>query len=190
MHPSTVIQLKELPTASFNAFLNEALLKSKSVSIKTSNVAISGEIIPAPLAIPQMVTGFPAILTLAVTPFEKVSVVIIASEASLIPLQDNFLTNSGSAYLIFVKGNLLAIIPVEATRTFSFFTPKPLARMLAVFKESSSPFLPLKQLALPLLAMIALKNPPLPKKSLHRITGAAGILLTVNKPAPFAGREE
>ena len=53
-----------------------------SVTIKESIVAISGAIIPAPLAKPLSVTSIPEITALRVASFGKVSVVIMARAAS------------------------------------------------------------------------------------------------------------
>ena len=53
-----------------------------SVKTKDSMVAMSGAIMPAPLAMPQMVTGVPPSRAIAAAPFGNVSVVMIALAAS------------------------------------------------------------------------------------------------------------
>ena len=53
-----------------------------SVNTKASMVAMSGAIMPAPLAMPQMVTGLPSSRAIAAAPLGKVSVVMIALAAS------------------------------------------------------------------------------------------------------------
>ncbi len=79
-----VTALKVSTTPSRNSACNTGVAIGASVKMKASMVAMSGAIMPAPLAKPLMVTSVPAIRTRAVASFGKVSVVMIARAASLI----------------------------------------------------------------------------------------------------------
>ena len=59
---STVVQLKEVSTPAFSADCSAAAGIFASVATKQSIVAMSGAIMPDPLAMPVMVTGAPPML--------------------------------------------------------------------------------------------------------------------------------
>jgi len=59
--PSTVMQLNDLSTLSRNSVCNSGAGRRASVNTKDSMVAMSGAIMPEPLAMPAMVTGLPPI---------------------------------------------------------------------------------------------------------------------------------
>ncbi len=77
-----VTALKVSTTPSRNNVCNTGAAIGASVKTKASIVAMSGAIMPAPLAKPLMVTSVPAIRARAVASFGNVSVVMIARAAS------------------------------------------------------------------------------------------------------------
>ena len=98
-----------------------------SVNTKDSMVAMSGMIMPAPLAMPLMVTLALPSFTVAVATFGKVSVVMIALAA---PIQSS--GAAASASVASTPSNLVAssgspITPVEARNTSSALQPTALA---------------------------------------------------------------
>ena len=120
-----------------------------SVNTNDSMVAMSGAIMPAPLAMPLMVTLALPSLTVAVATFGKVSVVMIA-RAALIQSAGAAL----SASVPSTPSNLVAssgspITPVEARNTSSGLHPTALAAIDAVNAVACRPVLPVKALALP-----------------------------------------
>src|SRR6202011_3705511 len=78
---SMVSALNVSVTPSFNSARNADAEIGASVNTKDSMVAISGMIMPAPLAMPLMVTSVLPSLTVAVAIFGNVSVVMIALAA-------------------------------------------------------------------------------------------------------------
>ena len=80
--PSTVTALNVSTTPSRNKVCKTGAAIGASVKTKASIVAMSGAIIPAPLAKPLMVTVVPARRACAVASFGNVSVVMIAPAAS------------------------------------------------------------------------------------------------------------
>ena len=112
-----VTALKVSSTPLFSSDCSTAADSGASVKTKDSMVAMSGAIMPAPLAMPLMVTLALPSLTVAVATFGKVSVVMIALAASI--------QSSGvgvSASVASTPSNLVAssgspITPVEARNT-------------------------------------------------------------------------
>ena len=86
---------------------------------KTSIVAMSGAIIPEPLAKPVSVTGTPSSSTRATAPFGKVSVVMIARAACSAASAASPSRSAPSAATIRSAGSGSPITPVEATKTWS-----------------------------------------------------------------------
>ena len=79
---STVTQLKLLSVPFFSNVCSTGAAMGASVKTKESIVAMSGAIMPAPLAIPLIVTSTPPMVAVRVATFGKVSVVMIALAAS------------------------------------------------------------------------------------------------------------
>src|SRR4051812_7151353 len=112
-------------------------------------VAMSGAIMPAPLAIPLMVTVVFPILAVAVATLGNVSVVMIALAASS--------HGSGLAWATMpsiTPSNALALsgspmTPVEARNTSAGRQPTARDVIFAVKAQASRPLLPVKALALP-----------------------------------------
>ena len=80
--PSMVTALNVSATASLSRLCSTAGAIGASVKTNDSMVAMSGAIMPAPLAMPQMVTGVAPSRTMAAAPFGNVSVVMIALAAA------------------------------------------------------------------------------------------------------------
>ncbi len=85
-----------------------------SVKTKESMVAMSGAIMPAPLAMPAMVTSTPSIFTLAVASLGKVSVVMIALAGSIQGSGARRFAVSSSTPSYFVASSGSPMTPVEA----------------------------------------------------------------------------
>src|ERR1700709_1953260 len=147
-------------------------------------VAISGAIMPAPFAMPLMVTlALPSLMVLVAT-LGKVSVVMIALAA--------FIQSPGtaaSASVASTPSNLVAssgspMTPVEARNTSSTLQPAALAAIDAVKAVDCLPLLPVKALALPEFTTSA-RAEDLPPASLarHHSTGADGHFDLVKTPA-------
>ena len=79
--PSTVMRLKERAAASASMRCSAAWLTAASVATKPSMVAMSGWIMPAPLAMPVTVTVLPPRLSRREHALGTVSVVMIAAAA-------------------------------------------------------------------------------------------------------------
>ena len=179
---STVIELKE-PATDFESKACKALAAiGASVKTKDSMVAISGAIIPAPLAMPLIVTDTPPISQVAVATFGKVSVVIIARAASRMPSGAAFLTSLSSTPSNFVASSGSPITPVEARKISPAVAPVALEAICAVSLVEATPFLPVKALALPELTTSARALPPFNFER-HQSTGADGHFDLVKTPA-------
>src|SRR5258708_4583878 len=145
-------------------------------------VAMSGAIMPAPLAKPLIVTVALPSFAVAVATLGNVSVVMIALAASsqasgrvaatrpsITP--SNALALSGSP-----------ITPVEARNTSAGLQPMARAAISAVNLHAVRPVLPVNALALPELTTSARGFAPL-SRSRHHSTGADGHFDVVKTPA-------
>ena len=153
-----------------------------SVNTKDSMVAISGMIMPAPLAMPLMVTLALPSFTVAVATFGKVSVVMIAFAA---PIQWSGV--AASASVASTPSNLVAssgspITPVEARNTSPVVQPTAFAAVCAVSAVDCLPVLPVNALALPEFTTSA-RACPRPSLARHHSTGADGHFDLVKTPA-------
>src|ERR1700729_719699 len=191
--PSMVTALKVSSTPFFSSDCSAPAAIGTSVNTNASMVAISGAIMPAPLAMPLIVTLALPSFTVAVATLGKVSVVMIALAAFIHP--------SGAACSASVPStpsNLVAssgspITPVEARNTSAVPQPSALAAILAVSAVDCRPVLPVKALALPEFTTSARANPPLDDLPLadlppsrlarHHSTGADGHFDLVKTPA-------
>ena len=105
-------------------------------------VAISGAIMPEPLAMPQSVTLCPSISTLRIAPLGNVSVVMMASAAGNQAFASSALCNLGNSARTFSTGNGSPITPVEAMKTRLAVVPSSFEMAIAVAFTASSPALP------------------------------------------------
>src|SRR5947208_5581734 len=145
-------------------------------------VAMSGAIMPAPLAKPLIVTVALPSFAVAVATLGNVSVVMIALAASS--------QASGPAAATrpsITPSNALAlsgspITPVEARNTSAGLQPMARAAISAVNLQAARPVLPVNALALPELTTSARGFAPL-RRSRHHSTGADGHFDVVKTPA-------
>ncbi len=182
-----VTALSVSATLAFSIACKAGAAMLASVNTKDSMVAMSGAIMPAPLAMPLTVTVSLPILARAVATFGNVSVVMMARAAarkwpacarSVRPsiTAPNLLASSGSP-----------ITPVEARKISFVLQPAALAARSAVSLVARRPLLPVKALALPELTTSArakfFEDLPAFRCARHHSTGADGHLDVVNTPA-------
>ncbi len=111
---SIVTALKVSSTPLFNSDCNAVAEIGASVNTNDSIVAMSGAIMPAPLAMPLMVTVALPSFTFAVATFGKVSVVMMARAASIQRSGAASRASVSSTPLNFVASSGSPITPVEA----------------------------------------------------------------------------
>ena len=158
-----------------------------SVATKASIVAMFGAIMPEPLAIPAIRTVWPSIVASATAPLGKVSVVMMASEASAQPSGDRRAAISGNTASIFAASSSTPITPVEASMTSSGAADRACAAAAAVRRAASAPGGPVKLLAQPALHTSARTAPPFCWiADWHQSTGAEPTPCRVNTPAAIA----
>ena len=177
-----VTALKVSSTPAFSSDCSAAEDSGASVNTNDNMVAMSGMIMPAPLAMPLMVTLALPSFTVAVATFGKVSVVMIAFaaliqspgwavSASVASTPSNLVPSSGSP-----------ITPVEARKTSLVEQPTAFAAIEAVSAVDCLPVLPVNALALPEFTTSA-RAAPRPSLARHHSTGAEGHFDLVKTPA-------
>src|SRR5258707_3358033 len=186
--PSMVTALKVSSTPLCSSDCNAPAAIGASVNTNASMVAMSGAIMPAPLAMPLMMTFALPSFTVAVATFGKVSVVMMAFAASIHSPGAAFSASVPSTPLNLVASSGSPITPVDARNTSLGLHPSALAAIEAVSGVACRPVLPVKALALPEFTTSARANPPLedlPPLSLarHHSTGADGHFDWVKTPA-------
>ncbi len=186
--PSMVTALKVSSTPLFNSDWSAPAAIGASVNTNASMVAISGAIMPAPLAMPLIVTFALPSFTVAVATFGKVSVVMIALAAPSHSSGAACAASVPSTPLNLVASSGSPITPVEARNTSLGLQPRALAAMAAVRVVACRPVLPVKALALPEFTTSAratppLEDPPLFSLARHHSTGADGHFDWVKTPA-------
>ena len=122
-------------------------------------VAMSGAIMPAPLAMPLIVTLALPSLTVAVATFGKVSVVMMARAALIQSPGVACAASSDKTPSNFVPSSGSPITPVEARNTSRASQPIALAAIVAVSAVACLPVLPVKAFALPELTTSARAKP-------------------------------
>ena len=145
-------------------------------------VAMSGAIMPAPLAMPLIVTVALPSRAVAVATLGNVSVVMIALAAA-----SHGSGRAATTIASITPSNALAlsgspITPVEARNTSSDRQPIAFAAISAVNLQAARPVLPVKALALPELTTSARGVAPL-SLARHHSTGADGHFDRVKTPA-------
>src|SRR6516164_72478 len=180
--PSIVTALNVSATAAFNSPCKAGALSGASVNTNDSIVAMSGAIMPAPLAMPLMTTVAEPSLAVAVATFGNVSVVMIAL-AALIQMSGRALcTRSPITFSNLLAGRGSPMTPVEASRISLVLHSAAPAASLAVNAVAARPVRPVKALALPELTTSARALPDL-SFSRHQSTGAEGHFDRVSTPA-------
>ena len=117
--PSTETMLKVSSATHLSAFWSRAGEMAASVVTKQSMVAILGWIIPEPLAMPPIVQVLPPSGNRTATSLRLVSVVMIASAASALPVSEREAASAGMAEVMGASGSGWPITPVDATITSS-----------------------------------------------------------------------
>src|SRR5262249_39251564 len=146
-----------------------------------SIVAISGAIMPEPLQKPLIRMVVPSIVAVAVAPFGKVSVVMIARAAGSHLAASSNGTIFGSASTIFAAGGGSPITPVDEMKTSRGLQRNSSEVAAAVRSQTSRPARPVNTLALPELTTIARAEPP-GRQARHQSTGAPGVFDCVSTP--------
>ena len=182
--PSTSIMLNDASTASDNTDCRYFCSTGTSVARKHSMVAMSGWIIPTPLAAPPSVTFRPSISVEMAISLGRVSVVIMERANSWPPSPVNLILPTFC--LIRAMGSSTPIIPVLHARMSSESTPAWRAASAVISSASSSPCGPTQQLAHPLLATTPLAE-PLRTRSRLSVTDGDKTRLEEKVPATLAG---
>ena len=179
---STVVQLKLASTPRRSMVCSASGGSLASVNTKHSIVAMSGAIIPLPLAKPLMRTLASPICATLVAALGNVSVVMMARAAASHASSPRLACSAGSAAVSRSTGSVSPITPVEATNTCRAGQPSSLPAASAVAAQASRPARPVNTLALPAFTTTARARPPL-SDARHQSTGAPGHLLAVKTPA-------
>ena len=184
--PSTVIRLKLWGRAWRRSVFRTWGVAAASVKINTRSVAISGWIIPEPLAMPARVNSLPSILPLTREALGRVSVVMMARAASPNPSGFSPATKSGRAWIMRSPGRGAPMTPVDdgSTRRSGIFSNLAAARL--VDRAASNPRGPLQALALPAFTRMAWAVPAR-RRAWVITTGAALTRFLVKTPAAAAG---
>src|SRR6056297_24621 len=135
-------------------------------------VAMSGRIMPAPLAMPVIEQEAPPKEIWRVTRLGTVSVVIIARAQYGQPSGDSDEIRAGMAASILATSKGRPITPVDATNTESSEIFSAAAAVFAMSAASVIPCSPVQQLAHPLFATMAWQIPDLIRSRVI-LTGAA-----------------
>ncbi len=183
-----VTALKVSSTLLFSSDCSAPAAIGASVNTKASMVAMSGAIMPAPLAMPLIVTIALPSFTVAVATLGKVSVVMIALAALIHSPGAAFSASVPSTPLNLVASSGSPITPVEARNTSWVPHASALAAIEAVSVVACRPVLPVKALALPEFTTSARADPPLEAPlrlnlARHHSTGADGHFDLVKTPA-------
>ena len=185
---STLVMLKVSSTTLRKIALNASRDTAASVRTKPSTVAMLGWIIPEPLAIPRILTRSPPRKISREASLRQVSVVRMADAAG-VGSGPRLATSDGTAVTIFATGRSTPMTPVEHVSTASAGTPSASATAPAMVAFARTPDSPVRQLALPLFAMIA-RAPSLGSRCSLHSTAAARVLDWVKQPAPTAGTSD
>jgi hypothetical protein len=113
---STVMQLNERSVDLASSPLRTGAAIAASVNTKASIVAMSGAIMPAPLAMPLIEASLSPIFARAVATLGKVSVVMIARAASISPLGSALAASTPSTSAILDPSSGSPMTPVEAMK--------------------------------------------------------------------------
>ena len=177
-----VTALKVSSTPFLSSDCSAAAVIGASVNTKASMVAMSGAIIPAPLAMPLMVTVARPSFTVEVATLAKVSVVMMALAAPIHSPGVACCASAPSTPLNLVASSGSPITPVEARNTSPTLHPTALAAISAVSAVACRPVLPVNALALPEFTTSA-RARPRPSLARHHSTGADGHFDRVKTPA-------
>ena len=179
---STVVQLNVSATPFFSRDCRTGAGILASVKMKHSIVAMSGAIMPLPLAMPVMRTSASPIVAVRVDALGKVSVVMMPRAAASQLSSRRLPCSAGNAAISFSCGRISPITPVEATITCLAEQSPNFAAAAAVAAQASCPALPVNTFAFPAFTTTIRALPPF-SADRHQSTGAPGHLLLVKTPA-------
>ncbi len=145
--PSTEIALNVRSATRFQNGRSVPGSETASVVTTASSVAMSGWIIPAPLAMPPMMMGPPGVSRRTATCFGLVSVVMIARAASTPPSGESFAAASRSPPDTLSTGRGTPMTPVESTNAVCGGSPAASSAARAIARAASSPAAPVHALA-------------------------------------------
>jgi|GEM_PF-4555552 len=132
---------------------------AQSEVMKQSIVAMLGWIMPEPLAMAPMVTAAPPTSNSTAISFFMVSVVRMASRASMEPAFESPATRASMPPSIGATSSWTPMTPVDATTTSSAFTGRRSATRAAMRSAAAMPWSPLQVFALPEFTMTAWARP-------------------------------
>ena len=179
---STVVQLKLASTPRRSSPSSTEAGSFASVNTKHSMVAMSGAIMPLPLANPWMVTSVSPMRAVRTAAFGKVSVVMMPRAAASQASSASAACRPGRAAVSRSCGSTSPITPVLASMTSRGLQPTSFAAASAEARAASAPARPVNTLALPAFTTSARARPPF-SAARHQSTGMPGHLLRVNTPA-------
>ena len=179
---STVVQLKLASTPFFSSACMAPAGSFASVNTKHSIVAMSGAIMPLPLAMPVIRTSASPICAVRVAALGNVSVVMMPRAASSQASSRSLACSAGSAAISFSCGSTSPITPVEAMNTCFAGQPTSFAAAAARRGAGVAPGLAGEHVG---IAGIHHDGARLAagKRARHQSTGAPGHLLEVKTPA-------
>ncbi len=181
---STVTRLKLRLTPRPSARVSSDAGIAASVKAKQSMVAMSGAIMPLPLAMPLIRTSASPMRAVRVAALGKVSVVMMPRAASAQASSRRWANRPGSAAVMRSWGSFSPMVPVLASSTSAGAHPASAAAVRAVASVASHPARPVNTFALPAFTTTARARPPVSSSAArHQSTGAPGHLLRVNAPA-------
>src|SRR5437867_11968170 len=181
--PSIVMRLKGSSAGSCSTVCSSGGAITASVATKPSIVAMFGRIMPAPLAMPVIVTVLPPICTWRDAALGSVSVVMMPSAACAQWSTRRSASAAGRPASMRSTGSVSMITPVENGSTCSGATPSCLPKAMQVERARAKPSSPVPALALPVLISSARIGWPPARNSRHSCTGAAQKRLRVKTPA-------
>jgi len=149
-------------------------------------VAMFGQIMPAPLAMPSTRISLSSTSKVSQASFGKASVVMMARAKSVAAAVPRLLASRGAASAHLSMGIRTPITPVDAGSTSSGATPAASAASSRALRQSALPGWPVQALACPALMTTARVVGFAASRSLATSTGAAGKRLVVNTPAAAA----
>ena len=147
--PSIVMALKDGATACARQRSSRSFGTAASVATNASIVAMSGQIMPAPLAIPVTRIVSPSTATSREASLRTVSVVMIASAARGHPSSARSASSAGSAAPMRSTGSGSPMTPVENGSTSSRLQPAAAANRRQDSCAASSPASPVPAFAFP-----------------------------------------
>src|SRR6266581_233319 len=181
--PSMLMRLNERAAAWATRCCSASRETAASVATNPSMVAMSGRIMPAPLAIPVTVTPRLSSRARCDRALGTVSVVMIVSAARAQLSSHRSATHAGRPATMRSSGSGSMITPVENGSTCRESQPSSRAASPQLAFARASPSFPVPALAFPVLTMNARRDLPEARCSFATCTGAAQKRFCVNTPA-------